>query len=296
MPWTSVSLLVPAARAEFLTDALLEQGAVSVDVSDAAAGTEWERPIFDEPDAPLATGWETGLVSALFPMECAVDAAVPAALVAAGLPGTTPFQVDRVDDQDWVRLTQSQFQPIHVEGPLWIVPTWHTAPDPGAINISLDPGIAFGTGSHPTTRLCLRWLARHVRGGESVIDFGCGSGILAIAAMKLGAATVSGVDIDPQAVVAARRNAMQNGVVADFHEAADRLTGNAQMVVANILANPLIVLAPVLAGLTAPCGSVVLSGVLEEQAAEVAGVYGRWFDMETPITEDGWILLVGRKR
>ena len=296
MPWLAATLVIPAQYAEALTDRLLELGAASADVSDAAAGTEWERPIFDEPDAPLAAGWESGRVTALFPMESAVDAVIPHALESVGLSPSAAYEVHRVDDQDWVRLTQSQFQPIHISGKLWIVPTWHTAPDPHAINITLDPGIAFGTGSHPTTRLCLQWLERHIRGGESVLDYGCGSGILAIAALKLGAGNAAGVDIDPQAVLAARRNAMQNEVVGNFSEAAGPAQNAADVVVANILANPLIVLAPVLSGLTRPGGTVVLSGILKEQADEVREVYSECFSTEDPVEDEGWVLLVGRRK
>jgi len=224
-----------------------------------------------------------------------LSAALPRAFQAAGIAGTTPYRVDRVDDQDWVRVTQSQFTPQQITERLWIVPSWHTAPDPQAINIVLDPGLAFGTGTHPTTRLCLRWLDRHIRGGESVIDFGCGSGILAIAALKLGAATAYGVDVDEQALLAARHNAMQNLVNAVFFDAADRLGRSAQIVVANILANPLRVLAPLLAGLTEPRGRVVLSGILDEQADDVREAYRPWFEMDATEHEGGWVLLSGVK-
>lgn len=296
MPWLAATLVIPARNAEALTDALLELGAVSADVGDAAAGTEWERPIFDEPDAPLAAGWESGRVTALFPMEATIDEVIPRALKAAGLPSSIAFEIHRVEDQDWVTLTQSQFQPIHVSGKLWIVPTWHTPPDTDATNVVLDPGIAFGTGSHPTTRLCLRWLEQHIAGGESLIDYGCGSGILAIAALKLGAATAAGIDIDPQAVLAARRNAMQNSVSAEFVDSTRPSVPAADVVVANILANPLIVLAPVLSGLTVRGGHVVLSGILKEQADEVSDVYSNWYSMEAPVEEDGWVLLVGHRK
>ena len=162
-----------------------------------------------------------------------------------------------------------QFAPIRISPRLWIVPSWHGAPDPGAVNIVLDPGLAFGTGNHPTTRLALRWLERVIAGGESVLDYGCGSGILAIAALKLGAARATGVDVDDQALLAAQRNAMQNQVDAIFHNAAETIRQPAQIVVANILAHPLIVLAPLLARFTAPGGRLALAGLLAVQAGEV---------------------------
>ena len=295
MPWLSVSFEADADCVETLTDALLEAGALAADVSDAAAGTPQEQPIFGEPGAATGRRWPRSLVTALFPADIELSAALAHAFRAAGIAETTPYRVDRVDDQDWVRVTQSQFTPQQISERLWIVPSWHTAPNPQAINIVLDPGLAFGTGTHPTTRLCLRWLDCHIRGGESVIDFGCGSGILAIAALKLGAATAYGVDVDEQALLAARHNAMQNQVNAGFFDAADRLGRPAQIVVANILANPLRVLAPLLAGLTEPHGQVVLSGILEEQADEVREAYRPWFAMDTTDREGGWVLLSGVK-
>jgi ribosomal protein L11 methyltransferase len=179
---------------------------------------------------------------------------------------------------------------------LWIVPSWHKAPDAGAINIVLDPGLAFGTGSHPTTKLCLAWLEGVIRGGESVIDYGCGSGILAIAAMKLGAARADGVDIDGQALLAARANALQNRVQAEFHGAADAIRTPAQIVVANILAHPLIVLAPLLARLAVPGGRLALAGVLAEQAEEVKAAYDPWFAFEASGRDEDWVLLAGTRR
>ena len=294
--WLSVALVVGADAVEALSDALLAHGAVSVDVADAAAGTAFERPIFDEPGAARSTGWERGRVTALFPADARIDVAVCEACLDADLPPQTAFEVTRVDDQDWVRTTQAQFGPQQISSGLWIVPSWHEPPDVTAINILLDPGLAFGTGSHPTTRLCLRWLEQTLRGGETVIDFGCGSGILAITALKLGAARAEGVDIDPLAVLAARDNAVQNRVPAEFHTAADRLYTPAHIVVANILANPLIVLEPLLASLTLTGGRIALSGILVEQADEVANVYQRDYALGPAIEEGGWVLLTGTRR
>lgn len=295
MPWLSVSFDAAADRVELLTDALLEAGASAADVSDAAAGTSLEIPIFGEPGATAAHGWESSRVRALFPVNADLPPVLARVFDAAGIAATTPYRVEHVDDQDWVRVTQDQFTPQQITPRLWIVPSWHTAPDPQAINIVLDPGLAFGTGTHPTTRLCLRWLDSHILGGESVIDYGCGSGILAIAALKLGASQACGIDIDEQALLAARHNAMQNQVNVALLGAADRLAQPAQRVVANILANPLRVLAPLLAKLTAHQGRVALSGVLAEQADEVREAYRPWFDMDITEHEDGWVLLSGIK-
>jgi ribosomal protein L11 methyltransferase len=295
MPWLSASLTIPTDFVEPLSDALMAAGALSVDVSDADAGTEWERPIFDEPDGARAGEWVRATMSALFPIDADVAGSIAEALAEAGVAPSTAYEVSRVEDEDWVRRTQAQFTPQHVTERLWVVPTWHEAPDPGALNIVLDPGLAFGTGTHPTTRLCLRWLDAKVRGGESVVDFGCGSGILAIAALKLGAGSASGVDIDPQAVAAARRNAEQNAAAATFVTAAEQLQP-AQTVVANILAKPLMVLAPLLAELTLPGGALALSGILVEQADEVRQAYAAWYDFEPAQEEGGWVLLSAIRR
>ncbi len=296
MPWISATLIVDARCVEALSDALIDRGALSVEVTDAAAGTARERPLFAEPGSAPALNWAVNRVVALFAQDAHVADIVPDALRAVALPHSTPYGIDRIDDQDWVRLTQGQFTPVQVTPRLWVVPTWHQIVDANAINIRLDPGLAFGTGTHPTTRLCLRWLDRHITPGASVIDYGCGSGILAITAMKLGAARAQGVDIDEQALIAARNNALQNQTVVTFFAAEDELTSQASVVVANILANPLTVLAPLLATLTAPGGQIALSGILAPQADEVRDAYGPWFDMHTTEPEDEWVLLAGTRR
>ena len=296
MPFLAATLIVDARCVEALSDALIERGALSVEVSDNAAGTASERPLFAEPGSAPALNWAINRLVALFAQDARVADIVPDALRAAALPHTTPYGIDRIDDQDWVRLTQGQFTPVQVTPRLWVVPTWHEIVDANAINIRLDPGLAFGTGTHPTTRLCLRWLDRHIHPGASVIDYGCGSGILAIAAMKLGAARAQGVDIDEQAMIAARNNALQNQVDVTFFAAADEVKSQASVVVANILANPLTVLAPLLATLTAPGGRIALSGILEPQADDVREAYRPWFDMHTTEPEDEWVLLAGSKR
>jgi len=296
MSWHSVTLIVDARSVEALSEALLEAGAISVDVADAEAGSEAEQPLFAEPGEARAESWPLNCVTALFAEQADVASAVAAALRTAGLPDTIPWRAEALDDRDWVRATRDQFTPQQITPRLWVVPTWHTPPAPEAINIILDPGLAFGTGTHPTTRLCLRWLEAHVARGDSVIDFGCGSGILAIAAVKLGAQTAWGVDIDGQAVLAARANAVQNQVDAAFVTAADQLQQPARIVIANILANPLSVLAPLLARLTLSGGRVALSGILAEQASEVHAAYSAWFDMDQTEHEAEWVLLSGVRR
>ena len=294
--WLSASITVPRELAEPLSDALLDAGALSAEISDAEAGTPDERAIFDEPGGAPAPRWFRARVAALFAMRTDLPRALAAAFARAGMDAATAYEVHRVEDDDWVRRTQAQFTPQQVAPRLWIVPTWHAPPDPAAINVVLDPGLAFGTGTHPTTRLCLKWLAARIRGGESVIDFGCGSGILAIAAAKLGAGDVSGVDIDPQAVSAARDNAARNGVGATFVSAAEHLRAPADIVVANILAQPLIVLAPLIAESTGPGGCIALSGILAQQADEVRQAYAAWYDFEPVKEEEGWVLVSGTRK
>ena len=296
MAWLSVSLRVSAGSVEALSEALLEVGAVSVDVTDAHAGTPHERALFAEPGEPGAVPWELSKVSALFDDHDDVAASVAVALRAAGIDPAHSFEVERVADQDWVRATQSQFQPVRVSPRLWVVPTWGTPPDPKAINLIIDPGLAFGTGTHPTTRLCLAWLDASLRGGEAVLDYGCGSGILAIAAIKLGAARAAGVDIDATALLAARRNALQNRVEVQFEGADQAASAVYDIVLGNILANPLKLLAPLLARATRAGGWVVLSGILEHQADAVRDAYREWFDMNMTQHDEGWVLLSGSRR
>ena len=292
MSWLSISFEVEERVVEPLSDALLAAGAVSVDVADAKAGSPEEEPLFGEPGAKPPSGWQRSRMRALLAPDTDPAAIVAAACGRLGI-AMPPYQIEPVPERDWVRATQSQFSPIRVSRKLWIVPSWHRTPDPDAINIVLDPGLAFGTGSHPTTRLCLRWLERVVQGGESVIDYGCGSGVLTIAAVKLGAARATGVDIDDQALLAARRNAMQNRVDASFRDAGEAIGPPAHIVVANILAHPLIVLAPVLARLARPGGHLALAGLLRPQAEEVCAAYRAFFDIRVEEEEEDWTLLSG---
>ncbi|MDD2741748.1 MAG: 50S ribosomal protein L11 methyltransferase, partial [Rhodocyclaceae bacterium] len=212
-----------------------------------------------------------------------------------GLQQVPEFSIEIIAEQNWVQLTQSQFEPIRVSERLWIVPSWHTTPDPDAINLILDPGMAFGTGSHPTTRLCLEWLERNVTSACSILDYGCGSGILAIAAARLGANQVAGVDIDPQAVDAAYANAERNGVHALFADSAQRVAGEYDLVVANILSNPLRVLAPAICAHVRTGGRLALSGILREQAEEIIGIYATWLPLSVFDMREDWVCLSGTK-
>jgi len=297
MPWLTLIVDTDAEHAEALSEALLELGALSVDLLDADADTPDEQAIFGEPGEPPPGVWQHNRVSALFDDDQDLSAILRKAASDIGLDQPPAHRIETLADNDWVRLTQSQFEPISISSRLWIVPTWHTASDPDAINIVLDPGLAFGTGSHPTTRLCLRWLDNNLKGGESVLDYGCGSGILAIAALRLGAARAVGVDVDPQAVISSRDNAIANRVAnVRFYQPDEAPQDSYDLVVANILTNPLRMLAPLLATATRPGGRIVLSGILEAQAQDVMDIYQQWFDMDAPIFEDGWSCLSGRRR
>jgi ribosomal protein L11 methyltransferase len=292
MTWQRVDLVVDGARAAALAEALEDEGAVSTEISDADAGTPMEHAVFGEPGGEGAM-WPHARVRALFGIDVNVSRVLDAALAATGIESLSGASVDRLEDADWVALTQRQFAPIRAGERLWIVPTWHEPPDPDAINIVLDPGAAFGTGSHPTTRLVLAWLERTVRPGDAVLDYGCGSGILAIAALKLGAARAVATDIDPLALEAARYNSQRNAVALEVTDAQTAIRGAVEVTVANILANPLRMLAPILASHTKAGGSIALSGILEEQAAEVALAYAPWAALEVAGREAGWVLLAG---
>lgn len=284
-------------RAEALSDALLELGALSVSVEDADADTPDEQPLFGEPGlTPERTAWQHSRVIALIG-----DDQDPAVLLAAaanelGLAETPKFSLREVEEQDWVRLTQSQFDPIPIGERIWVVPSWHDAPDPDALVLELDPGLAFGTGSHPTTRLCMEWLEQHVQPGHSLLDYGCGSGILAILAKKCGANPVIGIDIDPQAVESARHNSERNRTEVTYGLPDDLQAGEFDIVVANILSNPLKLMASMLSSRVKLGGRIALSGILARQAEEVAQVYARWIDISVWREHEGWVCLAGTRR
>lgn len=293
--WVSVAIETDAAHAETVSDALLAAGAISVSVEDALAGTELETQQFGEPGSPTTPLWERSRVVALFEPAEDLRKRIVAALKEIGLDVPAEIAFEEVAEQDWVRLTQSQFEPIKISERLWIVPSWHVAPDPAAINLVLDPGLAFGTGSHPTTRLCLEWLEETIVPGVSVLDYGCGSGILAIAAKKLGAGETAGVDIDPAALSAAADNAERNDVTIRLLPSTAPIEERFDRVVANILTNPLMLLAPVLTARLAPGGRLALSGVLESQAEQVIAAYAPYLPLRVGATHEGWVRLEGIK-
>ena len=274
MPWLSITLKVDPAPAEALSEALIEAGADSVALEPAGARTR---------------------VTALAAASADAAALVAAAASAAALP-LPAFSASRLEDDDWLRRSQSQFGPIRVSDAIWIVPSWHEPPDSAAIAVRLDPGLAFGTGGHASTRLILQQLGRRLRGGERVLDYGCGSGILAIVAAKLGAGEIAAVDIDPQALETTAANAGANGFSLHVALPEQLPAGTYDMVLANILAGTLIALEPLLAARTRAGGRILLSGILQAQAAEVVVAYARAFDISVAAVEEGWALVEGLRR
>ena len=293
--WISAAITTDAGHAEALADALLDDGALSVSVEDAEAGTEAETPQFGEPGSPTTPLWRLSKVVALFEPDADVAGRVAETASKVGLAGQPRIELSEVPEQDWVRLTQSQFEPIRINDRLWIVPSWHAAPDPAAINLELDPALAFGTGSHPTTRLCLEWLCAKVSRGDTLLDYGCGSGILALAGAKLGAGEVVGVDIDARALEAAAENAARNRVALRLAHSQQPLSEQFDIVVANILTNPLCVLAPLIAARVKPGGQLALSGVLDNQAEQVIAAYAPHIALSRGATLEGWARLEGTR-
>jgi ribosomal protein L11 methyltransferase len=298
MRWIEIVIEVARDHAEALSDALMETGALSVSVEDADEGTEAERPLFGEPGMePAEAAWEHSRVVAL--ADADADHAVIVAEAATACDIAPPsYTLRNVAEQDWVRLTQSQFEPIHIGKNIWVVPSWHDAPDPNGLVLELDPGLAFGTGSHPTTRLCMEWLEAHPPKGAIVLDYGCGSGILAMVASKLGGGKVYGVDIDPQAIESARYNSERNRCEITYflpkEFAAASPAETFDVVVANILSSPLKLMAPMLSSRVAPGGFLVLSGILARQADEVAAAYAPFIALSVWAEHDGWVALSGQ--
>jgi ribosomal protein L11 methyltransferase len=294
----ALTLLVQASAVDSVCDLLCDElAALSASIEDADAGSESEQPVFDEPGVDSTSTWQRARIGALFADESGATAAA-AALVASGLDALRVESIEAVSEHDWVRLTQAQFGPCEISPGFWIVSTWSDVPAQARQVIRLDPGRAFGTGTHPTTRMCLRWIARRgSAGGDAwprVLDYGCGSGVLAIAARLFGARQVDAVDIDPDAIEATQANALANDVRVDAGRPEDA-AGPYQLVVANILAAPLKMLAPVLATLLGVEGDLLLSGVLSRQADELRAAYAPWLALEVAASDEGWILLVGRR-
>jgi ribosomal protein L11 methyltransferase len=289
-------LMCPEQHVESLSDALDALDALSVSVEDADAQTDAEQALFGEPGMPPPKeGWQRSRVLALYDTREQANGALTLLQAQDFFAECEVLGLQEVPEQDWVRLTQSQFAPVEITPEFWIVPTWHEPPAQARIVIRLDPGLAFGTGTHPTTRMCLRWIARHGSVAlNRVLDYGCGSGILAIGAAKFGAASIDAVDIDPAAVESTRLNAQANqvDVRAGLPESA---SGAYQTVLANILATPLKVLAPLLWSRVAPGGALVLAGILERQAEELQAAYAPYCKLAVADTEDGWILMTAMR-
>jgi ribosomal protein L11 methyltransferase len=303
--WQELSFEIPLPMVEIWSDALLEAGALSVDAQDADADSIDEVPLYGEPGlTPPAPGWERTRLTALMVADCDPLAVLNDVADAIASPPPGSVNIRWVAEQDWVRLTQAQFEPIPIGERLLITPSWHAEAAQAPINrgrlcIELDPGLAFGTGSHPTTRLCLEWLEHHIHGGESVIDYGCGSGILAIAAARLGAQSVIAIDIDAQALISTQSNAQANpptDQVIEIRSTEDPRPEAVDVVVANILSMPLKLLAPVLIDLVQVGGTLVLSGVLERQADEVASAYAPRIPLAVVAERDGWVCLAGHRQ
>ncbi len=293
MAWIQLRLNATADTADTISDALMELGAVSVTFLDAK-----DTPVFEPAPGETRLWGDTDVVG-LFDAITEMDPVIAELKTLPELSGQMAYKVEALEDKDWEREWMENFHPMQFGRRLWICPSWREAPDPEAVNVLLDPGLAFGTGTHPTTALCLTWLDGLELEGKSVIDFGCGSGILAIAAIKLGARDVIGLDIDPQALTASADNAQRNGVEDKLtvYLPKDQPEGvQADVVVANILAGPLRELAPVISALVKPGGQLALSGLLQEQAEELRTIYSQWFDLNPTAIEGDWCRLDGRKR
>jgi len=290
--FTALVLVVKAEEVDPLSDALLDAGALSVSGEDARAEPAAAEPHFDESGESVS--WARVKLTALCKVQPGPEELLLRACNLAGI-AVPVHKLRSVPDEDWVAKSREQFGPIRVSPHLWIVPTWRAPPEPDAINLVLDPGLAFGTGAHPSTRLCLQWLERSIAGGETVLDYGCGSGILTIAALKLGARRAVGVDIDPDAVGTARANARRNDVAGEFLEDCAPLNFTADVVIANILANPLKLLAPMLASRCKHGGHIALSGILAEQVSDVESCYSPWVAFVPPAEAEGWVCLSGVK-
>ncbi|WP_027478250.1 50S ribosomal protein L11 methyltransferase [Curvibacter gracilis] len=290
-------LLCPEDHVETVSDALDALDALSVSVEDADAQTDAEQALFGEPGMPPPKeGWQRSRVIALFPDEASADEAAKLLQLQDFFADCRLLGLAKVPDEDWVRLTQSQFSPVEITPEFWIVPTWHEPPEQARQVIRLDPGLAFGTGTHPTTRMCLRWIARRPATAAlgRVLDYGCGSGILAIGAAKHGAQAIDAVDIDEAAVQSTHLNAEANGVALNAG-LPDKAQGVYDTVLANILATPLKVLAPLLCAHVAAGGSLVLAGILERQADELKAAYAPWLQLSVADSEDGWILMTAQR-
>ncbi len=296
--WIEISGAVKGDVADAVADALMDAGALAVDVADLHAEADGEQPIFGEPGMSLDARWADSRIAALFESEVSTESieALWNGLRSEFSESLGSHEFRIVPETDWVRATQAQFEPIEITPQLWIVPTWCDPPQKSAINLRIDPGLAFGTGTHPTTRLCLEWLSGLPLVGKTVLDYGCGSGILAMAAAALGAAKTSGVDIDENAIEAARRNSEANGLSVNYTTSSDALDARFDIVVANILAGPLTVLAPAICAHLNPGAALALAGILPPQVERIRDAYAPWIALDVEAERDGWVRMGGLRR
>ena len=295
MAWTSLIIKIEELNVELLSDYLIELGAISASIQNSNINKLNEELIFGEPHDGPTQFWKKNEVQALFEKKINIKEKIKNIKSKFELLDSQ-FIISSVEDQDWVKLTQSQFNPICIEDKVWIVPSWHDFVNINAINIIIDPGLAFGTGAHPTTQLCIKWLIKKVKSNLNVLDIGCGSGILGITAMKLGAKKVVGVDIDPQAIQASKENSIVNKTEVVWMQSDNEIEFKGDLVVANILSSALKVLAPVIANQCKKNASIALSGVLLSQEDEIKEIYSSWFVFEDSTIQDGWVCISASKK
>ena len=295
MTWANLIVQINKEDVDSISDYLIELGAISTSIEDTNLNQNNEELIFGVPNIQSQQFWENNTVQALFEKKINIEI-IKAAIKNKFTDAILSLSTKDVEDTDWVKSTQTQFSPIRINDKLWIIPTWHKIQDKNAINLILDPGLAFGTGTHPTTHLCLLWLLDNINQNLSVLDYGCGSGILGIAAKKIGAKKVIGVDIDNQAIKASKDNSEMNNVQISWSNTKEKIDFKADLVVANILSSALRVLAPILAEHCITNGKIALSGILESQEDDIKKIYNSWFDLDPSYKKDGWVLISGTKR
>jgi len=295
MSWANLIVQINKENVDSISDYLIELGAISTSIEDTNLNQNNEELIFGVPNIQSQQFWENNTVQALFEKKINIEV-IKAAIKNKFSDAILSLSTKEVEDRDWVKSTQTQFSPIRINDKLWIIPTWHKIQDKNAINLILDPGLAFGTGTHPTTHLCLLWLLNNINQNLSVLDYGCGSGILGIAAKKIGAKKVIGVDIDNQAIEASKNNSEMNNVKISWSNTKEKIDFKADLIVANILSSALSVLAPVLAEHCMINGKIALSGILESQEDDVKKIYSSWFNFDPSYKKDGWVLISGTKR
>tara|TARA_B100000780_G_C21109741_1_gene448396 strand:- start:989 stop:1876 length:888 start_codon:yes stop_codon:yes gene_type:complete len=294
MAWINLMIQTGADSAEKATDYLIDLGALSASIQDKNFNQNNEEIIFAEPHNGPQQYWQENSISALFKENIDVDKIKNK--LENFLNQKIEVMISRVEDKDWVKTTQDQFHPICIGDEFWIIPTWHSHELKKGITLILDPGLAFGTGSHPTTQLCIEWLIDHVKENNRVLDYGCGSGILAIAAKKIGCQSAIGVDIDPQALIASKDNASLNNVMIELAPSSEPIETKADLIVANILSSALSVLAPAIASYCKPYGMIALSGILEGQENNIIQIYKEWFDIMKITKKEGWVCISGIRR